>query len=116
MTATIISNQTPFGTMTNQMVNRFIQLHGQITRLREAVATASAGYTGVEGTEFETASFGAMPPAPPNNFGVQPDPETPGAKGSDYRYAIDSLATAWDTFWPIARPFLEQLDNGGSAM
>lgn len=112
MTATVISNQTPFGQMTNMTVNRLIQMQGAIMRLKEAVATASAGYTGEPGTEFESSTMGMSP----NNFGVQPDPETPGTKGSDYRYAIESLAAAWEAFWPTALPFIEQLDNGGMTM
>jgi hypothetical protein len=115
MTATVINNQTPFGQMTNQTVNRLISLNGAIVRLQEAVATASSGYDGVPGTQFETNTTGTMM-APPNNFGVQGDPANPGAKGTDYQYAIDSLGTAWKAFWPTIVPFLEQLDNGGMAM
>lgn len=102
MTATIISNVPPFGAMTNQTMADLFVVNEAIRRLQEAVATAASGYDGVPGTEYETDS----------NFGVQPDATTPGAKGSDYAYAIGQLATAWATFWTAALPSIEQLDNG----
>jgi hypothetical protein len=51
--------------------------------------------------------------APPNNFGIQADPANPGANGEAYSYAVGQLAAAWATFWDAARPYIEQLDNGG---
>ena len=102
MTATIISNTPPFGSMTNQTIAGLHNVHETIARLRDAVATASSGYDGVPGTEFEGDS---------TNFGVVPGTE-PGAKGSDYAYAVNTLATAWDTFWTAASASIEQLDNG----
>jgi hypothetical protein len=101
MTATIISNTPPFGSMTNQSVAGLHTLNDALLRLQEAVATASSGYDGVPGTEYETDS----------NFGVQPG-DTPGAKGTDYAYAVNSLTTAWATFWTAALPSIQQLDNG----
>jgi hypothetical protein len=102
MTATIISNTPPFGLMTNQSVAGLHTLNDALLRLQEAVATAASGYEGVPGTEYETDS----------NFGVQPDAATPGAKGSDYAFAVNSLTTAWATFWTAALPSIQQLDNG----
>jgi hypothetical protein len=102
MTATVISNTPPFGLMTNQTVADLHTVDEAIMRLKGAVATAASGYDGVPGTEYETDT----------NFGVAPDPTTPGAKGSDYAYAINSLATAWETFWSSAHGSIEQLDNG----
>jgi hypothetical protein len=120
MTATIISNtgQYPFGMQCNQMVGRMISLNTTVQRLNEAVATASSGFSGVAGTEFEIIVGMASPDAPavPNNFGVQQDPAAPGQKGQDFSYAVGQLAAAWATFWTAAAPYLEQLDNGGMSM
>jgi hypothetical protein len=118
MTATIIStggNYT-FGSMTTQTVSRLIATHTQIGRLRDAIATASSGYAGTPGTQFETPS-GGMPGAQGTNlFGVVPDPTEPGRNGTDYAYAVNSLEAAWAAFWTAAEPFIEQLDNGGTSM
>lgn len=102
MTATIISNAAPFGALTNDMIAAIYEVTEVMDRLRAAVATAASGYDGVPGTEYEDGT----------NFGVAADPTTPGAKGSDYAYAIDQLATQWQTFWTAAKPSIEQLDNG----
>lgn len=110
MAATVISNTVAFGSMTNQTIARLISTNTALARLNEAVTTASSGFTGVAGTQFEAGS------TPPNLFGVQPDPATPGQKGQDYSYAIAELQTAWNTFWTAALPYIEQLDNGALAM
>lgn len=102
MTATIISNAAPFGAATNQLVAGLYSADEAMERLRAAVATASSGYSGVPGTEFEDGT----------NFGVSADATTPGAKGKDYSFAVDTLATAWATFWGAAKGAIEQLDNG----
>jgi len=102
MTATIISNTPPFGLMTNRAVAALHEVNEAVLRLKDAVATAASGYDGVPGTEYEGDS---------TNFGVVPGTE-PGTKGSDYAYAVNSLAGAWDTFWASAAPSIEQLDNG----
>ena len=102
MTATVISNTAPFGQLTNQTVADLYTLAEAIARLQAAVASAASGYTGVPGTEYEDGT----------NFGVAADPATPGAKGSDYAYAIDQLATQWTTFWGASKDFIKQLDNG----
>ena len=112
MVATVISNTTTFGSMTNSAVSRLIALNTTMLRLKEAVSTASSGYTGTPGTEFETAALVMGAPQLANNFGVQANPETPGANGTDYAYAVNQLATQWDTFWTAAAPYIEQLDNG----
>jgi hypothetical protein len=117
MAALIIPNSTPFGGMTNQTVSGLLRLHTTVERLQDAIATASAGYTGVDGTQFEAQSMGMMPTGTymgPNNFGVQPDPATPGKNGTDYAYAMNVLASAWATFWAAAEASINQLDNGGS--
>lgn len=105
MTATVISNAAPFGSATNQLVAGLYSADEAMERLRAAVATAASGYDGVPGTEYEDGT----------NFGVAAGPE-PGVKGSDYAYAVNSLATAWATFWGAAKASLEQLDNGVPSM
>lgn len=127
MTTTIISNMQPYtyGQMTNQAIGRLISLNTSMIRLQEAIATASAGYTGIEGTQFEIgnptlpSSGDVMQPRSigmnQNLFGVQAS-DTPGEQGSNYRYAMDGLAAAWQTFWTAAQPFVEQLDNGQMTM
>lgn len=97
--------------MTNQMVSRFAGLDSTLKRLTEAIATASSGYAGTPGTQFE-APISQLPPAPTNNFGITPDPNTPGQKGQDYAYAMERLHDEWTTFWTAAEPFIAALDNG----
>jgi len=122
MTATIISTQGSytFGAMTTQTISRLISTNTQMARLTEAIATASSGYTGTPGTEFELPTGNMVTPqAVPvgtNLFGVVPDPAEPGKNGTDYAYAVNSLSTAWATFWEAAKAYIEQLDNGGNAM
>lgn len=117
MTATIISNMMPYtwGQQTNQVIGKIVTLQQQLGRLNEAVATASSGWQGTAGTQFEigntTDTAGNQ-----NLFGVQADPATPGAKGEDYSYAIGQLWAAWSTFWTAAQPYIEQLDNGIQTM
>lgn len=102
MTATVISNAAPFGSMTNDLVADLYAVSEVMVRLQAAVATAASGFDGVAGTEYEDGT----------NFGVAADPDTPGLKGQDYAYAIGQLATAWGTFWTAAKPSVEALDNG----
>jgi hypothetical protein len=115
MAAIIIPNHTPFGSMTNQTTSRLLGLNTTMARLKEAIATASSGYVGTPGTEFEMPVMGDNMGVQ-NNFGVQPDPETPGKQGTDYAYAVNVLAEAWAAFWTAAEASIQQLDNGGSAM
>jgi hypothetical protein len=116
MTAVVISNQTSFGQMTNNAVSRLLSLNTTMERLKDAVATASSGYTGTPGTEFEAASNAPGPVPGGNNFGVQPDPAEAGKNGTDYSYAINQLTAQWATFWQAAQPYVEQLDNGTQGM
>jgi hypothetical protein len=118
MTATIISTtgNYPFGNMTNQLVGKLISAQTQMQRLQEAIATASSGYTGTPGTEFEAPFPGLTPGAPGANlFGVVPG-SIAGEQGQSYAYAVNSLFGVWETFWIAARPYIEQLDNGGTSM
>jgi len=101
MTATVISNAAPFGAMTNDMVADLFTVTEVMDRLKAAVATAASGYDGTAGTEYEDGT----------NFGVAAG-DTPGAKGSDYAFAVNTLATHWETFWTAAKASIEQLDNG----
>jgi hypothetical protein len=102
MTATIISNTPPFGLMTNEMVANLHTVNEQMTRLQEAVATAASGYGGTAGTEYEGNS---------TNFGVLAS-ATPGEQGSNYAFALNTLANDWVTFWTAAVASIQQLDNG----
>lgn len=102
MTATIISNAAPFGALTNAITAALIELNASIDRLNDAVATASSGYTGEDGSEFEDDS----------NFGVAADPATPGAQGKAYAYAVGQLHGAWGSFWTAAAEYVAALDNG----
>ena len=113
MTIPVINNQYPYGQMTNSTISRLVGLHSSITRITEAIATASSGYTGVEGTQFEIQPSGPGINATviPTLFGVTPS-ETPGEQGASYRYAFEQLNTQWQTFWTAALPYIEQLDNG----
>lgn len=112
MASTIISNTAPFGGMTNAMINRLIALNTTITRLQDAIATASAGFDGTPGTEFESTGSNLNPMASTNLFGVQPDPDNPGAQGQAFAYAVGQLANLWNEAWPKLRPYVDQLDNG----
>jgi len=113
MTATLIatSPQYTFGALTNRLVSGMITANAQLERLHEAIATASAGYTGTPGTEFEVSNAMGSP-LQPNLFGVVADLETPGQKGSDYSYAVGRLHELWATFWTEAENYVQQLDNG----
>lgn len=121
MTAIIIPamGSYPFGAMTNQMVSRLIAANVQVERLQEAISTASSGYTGTPGTEFEAPLPTAAPgvPAPPANlFGIMADPDNPGAQGQAYSYAMGQLMLAWKQFWDAAKDYVEALDNGTISM
>jgi hypothetical protein len=116
MTAVVISNMTTFGSMTNNAVGRLLSLNTTLERLKDAVATASSGYEGTPGTEFEAVSGVPGPTSGGNNFGVQPDPAEAGKQGTDYAYALNQLTAQWATFWTAAQPYIEQLDNGTQGM
>jgi hypothetical protein len=117
MAALIIPNSTTFGQMTNSVVSRLAGLNTTVARLNEAVATASTGYTGVAGTEFESGGGGMGMPYPgANNFGVQADATAPGANGTAYSDAVTALAAQWEAFWVLAAPIIKTLDNGQAAM
>ncbi len=114
MTTTVIPNSLPYGVMTNQAISRLLSLQGGLERLNDAITTASAGYTGVAGTEFEaTPSNTAGVPfvSSTNLFGITPS-ETPGEQGSAYKYAMSRIHEEWVKFWAVAEPFVNQLDNG----
>ena len=115
MVSLVISNSATFGQMTNSVVSRISGVHTSILRLNEAVATASDGYTGTPGTEFETVPPSTMTPLTQNLFGVQADPNTPGVNGQAYADAVTALTAQWQTFWTAAQPFLKVIDNGTPA-
>ena len=116
--ATIIINAMgsyTFGMMTNRLVSGLIAANTALPRVTEAIATASAGHSGVEGTQFEIPSTGAVGGTPPNLFGVVAS-ATPGEQGASYRYAVEQLATAWATFWAAAEDYVKALDNGQTSV
>lgn len=117
MAVTLISNSPPytFGQQSNQVISRLIGLNTQIVRVEDAIATASSGFTGTEGTEFEVQPINSLTPTVPNLFGVVAS-DVPGDQGKAYRFAFDSLNSAWAAFWAQARPFIEQLDNGNNTL
>lgn len=118
MTTTIISTgpQFTFGMLTNRITGGMISANAQLERLNEAIATASAGYDGTPGTEFEVSnSMGGGNPNQSNLFGVVAS-DVPGQKGSDYSYAVGRLHELWAAFWEQAKPYVEQLDNGTSTI
>ena len=115
MVALVIPTSTTFGQMTNSVVSRLAGLNTTVLRLNEAVATASEGFTGTPGTEFESAT-GMGGPYQSNNFGVVPDATSPGANGTAYSDAVTQLAVQWAAFWALAAPYIKTLDNGQAAM
>jgi hypothetical protein len=102
-----ISNQAPFGSLTNRTTGSLLSNHTNLERLQSAVATANAGYEGVPGAQFE--GMGSM-------FGVTADPANPGQNGTDYAYAVEQLQVAFAAFWTAALPYIQQLDNGVQSM
>lgn len=101
MTSVVVNGATPFGGMSNQLVENIWTVDEAITRLSAAVAIAASGYGGISGTEYETGT----------NFGVVPD-ATPGAQGLAFAFAVNTLAGDWTTFRTAALAAIEQLDNG----
>lgn len=114
MAAIIISNnqmQFPFGMQSNQAIGRLIALSQQMARLAEAVSTASAGFTGTPGTQFETGNIDPQYNVP-NLFGVQANTANPGEQGQAFNFAMGNLTEQWNTFWELAKNYIEALDNG----
>ncbi len=101
MSAIIVNGATPFGGMSNELIQKIWEVDQAITRLSAAVAIAASGYGGVAGTEYETGT----------NFGVAPS-STLGEQGLAYAYAVNVLAGDWSTFRTAAIASIEQLDNG----
>jgi hypothetical protein len=115
MAALIIPNNTTFGSMTNQTVGSLLKLNTTMARLQDALATASAGYVGTPGTQYEAGNMttpGNM--FVQNNFGIAPDQAEAGKNGTDYEFAVNTLAAAWTAFWTAAEASVNQLDNGSA--
>jgi hypothetical protein len=119
MTAIVIPQTTTFGALTNNVVSRLNALNSQIPRLGQAAATASSGYEGTPGTQFEAVIIeptlpSAMVTSPTyvNNFGVMPDAKNLGAQGQAYAYAVGQLLAEWKKFWTAAESYIEAIDNG----
>lgn len=101
MSAIIVNGSTPFGGMSNQMVDNLNAVNQAMTRLQAAVAAAASGFTGTAGTEYEMGT----------NFGVTPN-ATPGDRGAAFAYAVNVLAGNWATFWTANQASISALDNG----
>jgi hypothetical protein len=102
MTAIIVNGSTPFGALSNELVDNLYAANQAITRLQAAAADAASGFTGTAGAEFEGAG---------SNFGVVAS-ATPGQQGVAWQYALNVLAQNWATFWAAAQPNISALDNG----
>ena len=100
MTALVIIGSTPFGGMSNQLVEDFFDLDQKIARLAAAVADAASGFTGTSGTEYEGGNFGVVASA------------TPGANGLVFAFAVNTFAGNWATFRAANLASMTQLDNG----
>lgn len=101
MTAIVVSGATPLGGISNQIAADAQKLNNEVVRLEAAIAQASSGYGGTAGTQFETGT----------NFGVAPT-GTPGQAGADWRFAMDSFAANWATFWAANKAYIAALDQG----
>lgn len=101
MSSLIINGATTFGGLSNEMIDNIWEVDQAMERLSAAVAVAASGYGGTPGTEYETGT----------NFGVAPS-AVPGAKGSDFAYAVGLLSNHWTTFKASALGAIQQLDNG----
>ena len=112
MATLVISQGASFGQMTNSIVQRMVSLNSSLPRLQEGIATASSGYTGLPGTEFEIGNTAPSIPYGPNLFGVQADPDNPGKNGQAYAYAVGQLQIEWQKFWTAAAAYINALDNG----
>lgn len=114
MTTIVIATNgsNTFGQLTNRLTAGLLQANASLERIADAIATASSGYEGVPGTEFEASTgAGGSVIVGPNLFGVVPS-VTPGEKGTEYSYAVGRLNELWTAFWAEAEPFVTQLDNG----
>jgi X-X-X-Leu-X-X-Gly heptad repeat protein len=117
--AVIISTQATytFGAMTNKLVTGLIAANSSLSRLQSGMNTASSGYSGVAGTQYEVSgTTSGNPTAPTNLFGVIADANAPGSNGITYQNAMDTIEAAWQTFWETASDALKTLDNGGTPM
>jgi hypothetical protein len=109
--------QYTFGTMSTRLVTNLIAANASVARITAGMATASSGFTGTDGTQYEVSS--SMPPnpmAPPNLFGVVTEANSPGANGMAYENAMNTIETAWQTFWTAASAALQTLDNGSTVI
>lgn len=101
MTAIVVNGSTPFGGLSNQMVDNINLVNTAIERLQAAAAAAASGYSGAAGTEFEIGT----------NFGVVAN-STPGQQGAAWQFAMGTLYNAWQTFMASAQASITALDNG----
>ena len=101
MTTVRVDSAAPFGNMSNTTIASIHDAAEKIGRLNSSVANAESGYTGTPGAQFEDLPFG-----------VTADPANAGKNGSAWAYAIQQLATEWNTFMTNAKAYIDTLDNG----
>lgn len=103
------SGQATMGQMTAAAIAKIVATNAAMARITEAIATASSGFEGTPGTQFE-ANDGGFGTAD-NLFQALPS-DTAGEQGSNYRFAVESLNAQWQTFMDAAKDFIAQLDQG----
>jgi hypothetical protein len=109
--------QYTFGVMSTRLVTALIQANASIARITAGMATASSGFTGTAGTQYEIGSNTPLNPQGPTNlFGVIADANNLGANGVAYENAMNTIEAAWQTFWTDASAALQTLDNGSTTV
>jgi hypothetical protein len=111
--------QYTFGVMTTRLVTSLIQANASVARVQAGMTTASNGFTGTAGTQYEISGSSTgmgNPMAPINLFGVIADANNLGANGTAYETAMNTIETAWQTFWTAASGALQTLDNGSTTV
>lgn len=102
MSTILFQQNMQFGAMTNNMVAMLFALNSTIPRLNAAIGTASSGFSGTAGTEYE---------GPTSAFGIAPS-DAPGAQGQAYASAMATIMQNWNTFWEAASGAIDAIDNG----
>jgi hypothetical protein len=100
--AVIVNGATPFGGMSNAAIGKLIEAIASIHRVRQAAVAAQSGAPEPVAAALETGS----------NFGVVPS-ATPGEKGADYAYALNTLDDALQALLSANQGQITALDNGG---
>lgn len=102
MPSIVFQGLQPFAQLANISVAQLFALNSSLARLQAAVDTASQGYAGTAGTEYE---------GPTSAFGIVAG-ETPGAQGQAFASAVATIVQNWNTFWTAAQGAIDAIDNG----